>query len=476
MDHIIKLGVAPTRRFIFSISDAQKFKKLTLARLDGLGIDYVDIDDLNEEGLLFDEAHVLKVIEKFKSEKVDALFFPHCNFGTEHLVCKVAAAFDLPVLLWGPRDEAPLPDGARLRDTQCGLFATGKVLRRFNKPFTYIPNCRLEDGVFERGIRNFIASANVVKEFKKIRILQISTRPSDFWTMMCNEGELLEKFGIQLRPVTMSEFTNKVKQLEASNNEEVIRTIEFMKENMEICVEENDVRRLAALKTAMKLYAVEYGCSVVAIQCWDSLQAELHVMPCVANSLLTDEGICVVCETDIHGAITAVMAQAAAIGSAPPFFADWSVRHPENDNGELLQHCGPWPISLAKEGTKAKFGRPFAFPEHCPGAVVAEIKGGEISLLRFDGDHGNYSVLLGKARGIDGPKTMGTYLWVEVKNWAKLEEKIVTGPYVHHCVGVHGDIVPAIYEAIKYIPGLEADLYDDNEEEIRAFLRGEDLC
>ena len=33
---------------------------------------------------------------------------------------------DVPVLLWGPLDERPEPNGVRLRDTQCGLFATGK--------------------------------------------------------------------------------------------------------------------------------------------------------------------------------------------------------------------------------------------------------------------------------------------------------------------------------------------------------------
>jgi len=181
----------------------------------------------------------------------------------------------------------------------------------------------------------------------------------------------------------------------------------------------------------------------------------------------------VVCETDIHGAITAVMTQAAGMGKTPTFFVDWSVRHPENDNGELLQHCGPWPISLAKEGTIAKLDRPFAFPEHCPGSVVAEIKGGLISILRFDGDNGKYSLLMGHARGIEGPKTIGTYLWVEVENWSRLEHKLVTGPYVHHAVGIHGDVIPVLYEACKYIPGLVPDLYDPIQDKVEAYLRGE---
>lgn len=473
MNHKIKIGFAPTRRFIFSKEDALKYKKLIMEKLNKMAVDYVDIEDINEEGLLHAESDVEKIVDKFKAAKVNAVFFPHCNFGTEDLVCKVANELKVPILLWGPRDEAPLADGSRLRDTQCGLFATGKVLRRFNLPYTYMSNCTLEDEAFERGLKNFIAAANVVKEFRKIRILQISTRPQDFWTMMCNEGELLERFGVQLTPITMSEFTSRIKRLEVENDAEVLETIKYMETNMEICVPETAVKTLAALKVAMKRFATELGCSAIAIQCWNSLQQDLHVMPCVANALLTDEGIPVVCETDIHGAISAVMAQAAGMGKTPTFFVDWSVRHPENDNGELLQHCGPWPISLAKEGTKAKLGRPFAFEEHCPGAVIAEIKGGQISIVRFDGDNGKYSVLLGNAKGIEGPKTIGTYLWIEVENWTRLEHKLVCGPYVHHAVGIHGDIVPVIYEACKYIPGLAPDLYDPIQEKVEAWLRGE---
>ena len=32
---------------------------------------------------------------------------------------------------------------------------------------------------------------------------------------------------------------------------------------------------------------------------------------------------------------------------------------------------------------------------------------------------------------IDGPYTKGTYLWVEVENWKRLEAKLVEGPYIH---------------------------------------------
>ena len=463
----IKLGYAPTRRSIFSAPDAIKYRGLTAQRLTELGVDFVDITDINEEGLLYNDADMLKIAEKFKAEKIDGLFLPHCNFGTEYECARLAKELGVPVLLWGPLDERPEPDGTRLRDTQCGLFATGKVLRRFGVPFTYMTNCRLEDPVFERGLRDFMAVCNVVKTFRHIRILQISTRPFDFWSTMCNEGELLEKFNIQLAPIPMGELVDEVRK-NLGNVAETQEVMTYCRVNMNIAIKDDELEKVAAMKVAMKHLAEKYGCNAIAIQCWNQLQTELGIMPCAANALLNEEGIPTVCETDIHGAITALLVEAAGMGQVRSFFADWTIRHPDCPNGELLQHCGPWPISVA--GGKPTITYPLAFDY--PGSITAEAKHGDVSLVRFDGDLGQYSLLLGHAKGIDGPKGMGTYLWVEVDNIKRLEAKLVEGPYIHHCVGIHKDVVPVLYEACKYI-GVKPDLYDPIEEEVKAYLRGE---
>lgn len=463
----IILGLAPTRRSIFSAPDAIKFANLTRERLSQLGVEFVDITDINEEGLLYNEADEVRIAEKFQAAHVDGLFLPHGNFGTEYECARLAKKLNVPVLLWGPRDERPEPDGMRLRDSQCGLFATGKVLRRFGIPFTYMTNCRLTDPEFERGVRDFLAVCSVVKTFRHMRILQIAPRPFDFWSTMCNEGELLEKFNVQLAPIPMPELTAEMKRVKAEQNA-MQTVVDYCNDCMNVRISDEQLENVAALKVAMKNLATKYGCQAIAIQCWNALQDEIGIMPCAANSLLNEEGIPVVCETDIHGAITALMVEAAALDDTRSFFADWTVRHPDNENGELLQHCGPWPISVAKE--KPAIDVPVAFTH--PGSVMAEAKHGEMTLARFDGDHGEYSLLLGKAKGIAGPYSKGTYVWVEVENLKRLEAKIVEGPYIHHCVGIHKDVVPILFEACKYI-GVSPDLYDNNEEEIKAYLRGE---
>ena len=238
----IKIGFAPTRRSIFSAPDAIKFSNLTRDKLNELGVEFVDIKDINEEGLLYDDAERIKIAAKFKAEGVDGLFFPHCNFGTEYEVARLAKELNVPVLLWGPRDERPDENGIRLRDSQCGLFATGKVLRRFRVPFTYLTNCRLDDPEFARGIKDFLAVCNVVKVFRNTRILQIAPRPFDFWSTMCNEGELLERFNIQLAPIPMPELTEAIKKAK-EEGVEVNHVVQYCRDNMCVNVPGNEIGR-----------------------------------------------------------------------------------------------------------------------------------------------------------------------------------------------------------------------------------------
>ncbi|MDB5084539.1 MAG: fucose isomerase [Bacilli bacterium] len=442
----------------------------------GLPLEIVDLEGINTEGLLYDhQINADQIIQRFRQENVDAVFFPHCNFGTEETVARVAKAIGKPVLLWGPRDEAPLADGMRLRDTQCGLFATGKVLRRFNVPFTYITNSRVSDPTFQRGFTNFAAAANVVKRFSELRILQIAPRPASFLTMICNEGELLERFGIELYPITLEEIRQATTQQEKQNSSELQEAVDFIKDRLDTSeVSDDEIKRVAALKVAMRNYADSNGCTAIAIQCWSALQGAIGIMPCLANALLTDEQLPVTCETDIHGAITSIMVQAAAGNQLPTFFADLTIRHPDNPNAELLFHCGNFPVSLSVEH-KPKLRKHFLFDDHAPGTVEGEIRGGCLTLARFDGDHNEYSLFLGRARGTTGPYTRGSYVWVEVNDWPLWEEKLVKGPYVHHTVGIHADVIPALYEACTYIPGLSPDPVDPSEAEIRAWLRGSDL-
>ena len=83
----------------------------------------------------------------------------------------------------------------------------------------------------------------------------------------------------------MPELTAEIKEVQEGTETE--RVMEVLRTNADLEVTEEQLRHIAALKVAMQNLAEKYGCTAVAIQCW--------------NALLTEEGIPVACETDIHG-------------------------------------------------------------------------------------------------------------------------------------------------------------------------------
>ena len=55
------------------------------------------------------------------------------------------------------------------------------------------------------------------------------------------------------------------------------------------------------------------------------------------------------CESDMHAIMTQLLLRSLTFGKKVPFLGEFTVRHPENKNVELLWHCGPFPISQKAE-------------------------------------------------------------------------------------------------------------------------------
>ena len=456
----VKIGFVPTRRETFSetafrLDKAAETKKKVEERLHAMQVDYVNIDFLNEEGLLYRSRDAEKVAEYLNQQKVDAIFIAHVNFGCEEAVARLASMVRKPVLLWAVRDDAPEPEGYRFRDAQCGVFASSKVLSRFDIPFTYLTNCYTEDVKFENGIRNFLAAAGVAKAFNAPRIGQISVRPAAFWSVKCNEAELLERFGVEVVPITLVEMQKRyqdILQKKGTDFEEELTHI--MSKVKAECVGREALESICAMKLAVFNWAEEENLRAAATQCWAPFTDISGIAPCYLMGDSTDDGFPIACENDIHGALTAIMALGANGASEPPFFADLTGRHPTDDNAELLWHCGVFPPGLANEkGVTIGCHQGKGYK----GAGQFELKQGDITLLRFDSLKGDYKLLFGEGKTTQGPYSKGTYVWAKFNDWPAWERKFVCGPYIHHCTGVYGSYAHVFQEAVKYLKGVEPD-------------------
>lgn len=459
LNYQVKVGLAPMRRDvtprpgIFNWEKAEerghRIVKYIEEHFASDNVSFVDLKGVNPVDVMYNEDDAEKVIERFRAEKVDAVVIINCNFGNEEIAAQVAGALNVPTMIWAPMEDEFLPDGSRFCDSQCGMFGVSRILQRNNIPFTYVETCHVEDDIFKAGFEKFVSVACMVKNFRGMRIAQVGMRPKPFTSVIFNEGELMQKFGIRVIPVNMAVVIDKYNRILKERDAELEEGAKLLLSRYEM--DELTPPLLKKVYAFVLLYQeifAEYRVQAVSAECWTSMQLGVGAMPCTAYSVLADMGYVISCESDLHGAISMAMLSCASLGKKIPFFGEFTVRNPENRNSELLWHCGPFAYSLKKDG--------------CPCKNVNmrqwfQVKDGHYTITRFDQDNGDYMMLAGQFDSTTGPYTFGTYLWAQFDDLSKWERKLVEGPYIHHMAEIEGDYTEELKEFSKYVPGLKID-------------------
>ncbi len=451
----VVVGVAPTKRSFLSMEEAKRQKDRFMSIIQTICpnvVRLIDIDDICTNGIAYKEEDIGKIVAKFRSENIEALFIPFCDFGEEQVAARIAAAFKLPTLVWGSRDEKPNTFEKRGRDTQCGMFAATKVMRRYGVKYSYIFNVDTNSEEFRQGFERFVRVSAVLRDLRTLRIAKIGERPVPFMSVMTNEADLIKKIGIVTVPISPAMIGRKAMALMDENSKALFDYVDDLKRRFNGKeAPEDDFKKIAATKIAVEEMMKEADCSVGAFECWSAFPAILGTCPCTILGELADEGMPLACETDVNGAISLAILRACNLYKSSEFLADLTIRHPENDNGELLWHCGPFPYSLKSEESEAAM---------IHGQESFELKQGNLTVCRFDDVDGKYVMFAGEAKTTTGPETTGTYVWMEVDHWKRWEEKLMFGPYIHHLGVTYGNYLPVLREVARYL-----DIEFDNAHE-----------
>lgn len=461
----IKIGLLPMRRnttdrprktFLTWYSAEQRGKRFVEyieKNFSSEKISFVDSKGIGIKDLVFDDESAEKIIERFKKEKIDAIVIINCNFGNEEVAADIAKSLDKPVLLWAPLDDEYYESGMRPTDSQCGLFAVSKQMQRFHIPFSHLPCCEVESEEFKQGFESFARVVCMVKNFKGLRIGQVGLRPEPFYSVIWNEGELMEKFGVKIIPINFAVIEKKMKQVIEENPPEKQEIADYILKNYQLDdLTPQYIDCMASYTVMYKRLFEEYKLDAVSAECWTATPIAFDgFFPCTVYGILNDLGYLVSCESDMHALLTMVLLNSATFGEGKPLFGEFTVRHPENKNAELLWHCGPFPLSQ-----KAKSG------VDSTARLVNQrswfrAKDGEYTVARIDRENGEYMILPLNAKTTVGPQTHGTYIWAEFENLQKIEDRLLDGPYVHHFVEILGDYRKEIEEFCKYFPNLKVD-------------------
>ena len=459
LNYHVKIGLAPMRRDvtprpgIFNWEKAEARGRAAVEYIErhyaNEHVSFVDLKGINPVDVMYCDADAEKVIERFKAEKVDAVLIINSNFGNEEIAAQVALGVGKPVAIWAMLDDEFLPDGSRFTDSQCGIFGVSRQLQRFHVPFSYIETSRVDSDIFAAGLDRFVRVSCMLKNFRGMRIAQVGMRPKPFCSVIFNEGELMEKFGLQIVPVNLAVIVDQYNRILKERDAELEEGAKLLLSRYEM--DELTPPLLKKVYAFVLLYQwvfETYRVQAVSAECWTAMQLAVGAMPCTAYSVLADMGYIISCESDMHAAITMALLSCAALGEKKPFLGEFTVRHPENPNGELLWHCGPFAYSLKKEGSPCK---------NVNMRQWFQVKDGQYTVARFDQDNGDYSLLAGTCHSTEGPYTFGTYLWAEFDDLPAWERKLVEGPYIHHMSEIEGDFTAELKEFTKFVPLLKLD-------------------
>lgn len=459
LNYNVKIGLVPMRRdctprpgaFNWEIAEARGREIVAYIEEHYAteNVTFADLKGVIPVETFYAESDVEKVAAHMRAEKVDALLMINANFGCEEAAALLAQEMNVPVMLWAPLDERFDADGMRYTDSQCGIFGISRQMQRYNIPFTFLNSCRVSEQKFAEGLDRFARVTCMVKNFRGMRVGQVGMRPKIFCSVIFNEGELMQRFGLHIVPINNALVAKKFNKILQERDAELV-------EGEKLFLERYDVddftkpllKRIYAFVLLFKELFEEYNLDAISSECWTSMEMACGVLPCSAYGFLLDEGYLVSCESDMHAAITMALLSCASFGKNPPFMGEFTVRHPQDENVELLWHCGPFPYSLHREGKK---------PVEYIQRQWFEAKHSKYTVARFDQDDGKYMILNGTCESADGPFTNGTYVWGRFNDLDKWERRLIEGPYIHHMVEIEGDYTKEIEEFCKFVPHLKPD-------------------
>jgi L-fucose isomerase-like protein len=206
---------------------------------------------------------------------------------------------------------------------------------------------------------------------------------------------------------------------------------------------EQDCLRSAKAYAVLRQLVETHELSAVTVRCWPELKEQEVVSPCLALSLLTDQGLPAGCEGDACGAISMLIAQ--LLTDRPAFFGDL-VALDEVTDEVLMFHCGAGAAGLGEPGqpvTLQTHSRPAMWT---PGATVEFPVGpGPATYLRLGEKDNGFRLLLTEGQALRHvPFCRGTTLrFKPVVGGRALLGGLMAAGAEHHQVVAQGEVMQA---------------------------------
>ena len=451
-------GIIIGTRAYFNSELAKDVRKQLLKTLADEGYDYVILpEDATPTGSSSIETREdgLKCAELFRQnrDRIDGIIVSLPNFGFEIGIINAISVADLnvPVLVQACDDENDKVDLDSRRDAFCGKISVCNNLYQYGIPFTdtTLHTYSIYSELLAKDINKFAGICRVVNGLRHARIGAIGARPAGFQTVRASE-KLLQKSGITVVPVDLSEILGAARKIE-DTDAELLKKLEEIKCYAAVPKEYSDKLVLQAkFGVAVERWIEANQIDAVAVQCWDSLEQNYGCAACVTMSMLGEKLLPAACEVDIAGAVSMYALTLAAQGQSA--LLDWNNNFAEDRNKCVCTHCGNFPKSFVRNdlklGTLGVLGRTLG-KVNTFGAVYGKVTKGDFTFFRISTDDtkGAIKAYLGTGEITDDPYGMdGCIAVTKVNNLQTLMKYICKNGFEHHVAMVRNDVKEILNE------------------------------
>ncbi len=373
------------------------------------------------------------------------------NFFSWHITPNVMHIIknyrQVPLLIWGIGGVTDKTGKLHSPAAAAGITGFLPVVKEFGFKYKVILEKPDSPHAYKEAA-DFIHSVSAAKTIRSSRIGLIGYADMGLYTCAYDKTQLFRKIGIDIENYCGYEIAD----LMTAFSEDKVKAA--MQEIRSITSAQNDIpdkalEKVTRLYLAMKDKADGRNLDAISVKCVDGI-TKLGFNPCLAQSLLADKDLSVICECDAYGLVTSIILSSVT-GQTSAFVEHYEVF----DDEVLVGVCGFIPRDFIDGDFKIKSAN---LGEYNTGiSNVSKLKCGSVTFGRFFASNGKFKMFLSKGETTPSPK------WTEL-GWEEptpdfpavlLKPDMVMDEYIEkvpgqHIIMVYGDY----FEKIKEVCGL----------------------
>lgn len=386
-----------------------------------------------------------RVVEALKGKQVDLFIV---NFLSWHITPYVMHLLknyrDTPLLIWGIGGTTDSTGKLHSPAAAAGITGFMPIVKEFGFKCKMILEKPDSEHEYAQ-VADYIHSVSCAKTVRASRIGLIGYADMGLYPLAYDKTALFKKLGIDIEDYSGYEIANL---MELFSEEKVKETMEWIRATTkaENTISDKALEKVTRLYLAMKDKSDGRNLDAIAVKCVNGI-TKLGFNPCLAQSLLADKDVSVICECDAYGLVTSIILSTVT-GNTSAF-----VEHYEAFDKEILVGvCGFIPRDFIDGDFKIKASN---LGEYNTGiSNVSQMKTGEVTFGRFYSDNGKFKLFLAHGNAKPNPK------WTEL-GWSEptpdfpavmLEIEMPMQKYIENVPGQHVIMVYGDYmEKVKTV-------------------------